>query len=220
VQDHHQIKPLKSIRQKLVGLGLEAAAIRLALALKYNPYWQKQPRVPRGHPDGGQWTDGGATQVASLGPVILPVLKEGGKIALRVASQRARSYLMRLPKYWMSEELFPSKEEFDFETGRIGFPSNRRPDLDLVWYENFAEVKRFLGPAGDGMEWHHIVEKRTAKYGLFPIEFVNSTDNLIACRSKSIDALPRGCKADFLGLVRGSDMLSSLNLFHFNTILG
>jgi hypothetical protein len=67
-----------------------------------------------------------------------------------------------------------------FETGRIGFPSNRRPDLDFVWYENFAEAKRFLGPAGDGMEWHHIVEQRTAKYGLFPIEFVNSTDNLIA----------------------------------------
>jgi hypothetical protein len=32
------------------------AAHRLILALRYNPNWHLQPRVPAGNPDGGQWT--------------------------------------------------------------------------------------------------------------------------------------------------------------------
>lgn len=48
-------------------LGASAALVRFYLAadrlrefLKFNPNWPSQPRVPAGHPDGGQWTDGGA----------------------------------------------------------------------------------------------------------------------------------------------------------------
>ncbi|MBI1274219.1 MAG: hypothetical protein GC131_09090 [Alphaproteobacteria bacterium] len=33
---------------------------RTALAAKYNPDWEAQPRVPAGNPGGGQWTDGEA----------------------------------------------------------------------------------------------------------------------------------------------------------------
>lgn len=36
------------------------AAVRLRLALRYNPYWHLQPRVPADNPGGGQWTRIGA----------------------------------------------------------------------------------------------------------------------------------------------------------------
>jgi hypothetical protein len=41
------------------------AGSRLQYALKYNPNWEQQPRVPAGGPDGGQWTDGGGSSDAA-----------------------------------------------------------------------------------------------------------------------------------------------------------
>ena len=38
------------------------------LERRYNPNWPSQPRVPRGNPDGGQWTDGGAFGGEELEP--------------------------------------------------------------------------------------------------------------------------------------------------------
>lgn len=43
----------------------ELAMYRHMLALKYNP---DQPRVPRGDPDGGQWTDGGRAGAQGTSP--------------------------------------------------------------------------------------------------------------------------------------------------------
>lgn len=174
--------------------------MRLSLVLKYNPRWYLQPRVPRGNPDGGQWTDGGGVQVATLGPVFLPVLKAGGRLALKTASRRARPYLMRLPKYWLLDELFPEDEQFDVETRRIGLPSRRRPQIGLVRFKSFDEAKRYLGPAGHGMEWHHIVEQRTAKYGLFPEQVINSTDNFIALPIGVHDCITRRMQRRFMGV--------------------
>ncbi|WP_153020052.1 hypothetical protein [Paramesorhizobium deserti] len=40
-------------------------------------------------------------------------------------------------------------------------------------------MRDYLGPAGPGREWHHIVEKRLADKGIFPPEQIHSTDNII-----------------------------------------
>jgi hypothetical protein len=53
VQPRQRNRSLAAIRQTLAGLRVDAAAMRLSLALKYNPHWRQQPRVPRGNPDGG-----------------------------------------------------------------------------------------------------------------------------------------------------------------------
>ncbi|WPZ14150.1 hypothetical protein T8J41_18785 [Nitratireductor rhodophyticola] len=53
---------------------LLAAAARLELALKYNPGWHLQPRVPAGNPGGGRWTDGG-TGSGAMGQDKAPVLQ-------------------------------------------------------------------------------------------------------------------------------------------------
>ena len=38
------------------------------LERRYNPNWPSQPRVPRGHSEGGRWTDGGASGGEALQP--------------------------------------------------------------------------------------------------------------------------------------------------------
>jgi hypothetical protein len=63
-------RDLLEIRYALSRAQLDVRRLRLSLALRrFNP---AQPRVPAGHPDGGQWTDGGGseprTQVVSLRP--------------------------------------------------------------------------------------------------------------------------------------------------------
>ena len=53
------------VRRAATDMGLKAAMDRLqrlfreqTLERRYNPDWRSQPRVPGGHPDGGQWTLG------------------------------------------------------------------------------------------------------------------------------------------------------------------
>lgn len=45
-------------------------------------------------------------------------------------------------------------------------------------FKTERELRAYLGPAGPGREWHHIVEKRLAGI-LFPAELIHSTDNII-----------------------------------------
>ena len=40
------------------------------LERRYNPHWPSQPRMPRGNPGGGQWTDGGASGGEVLQPSV------------------------------------------------------------------------------------------------------------------------------------------------------
>ena len=47
-------------------------------------------------------------------------------------------------------------------------------------FRNERELRRYLGPAGSGREWHHIVEKRLAGRKDFPAELIHSTDNIIS----------------------------------------
>ena len=58
-------------------------------------------------------------------------------------------------------------------------PTPRRPEHPLVEFRSNSELKRYLGPAGEGRSWHHIVEQRLADNGRFPTEWIHSTDNVI-----------------------------------------
>src|SRR5215211_7302479 len=50
-------RDLLKARDALAQIEIEVRSLRLALALRrFNP---RQPRVPAGNPEGGQWTDGG-----------------------------------------------------------------------------------------------------------------------------------------------------------------
>ncbi len=45
-------------------------------------------------------------------------------------------------------------------------------------FKSFRAFKRYMGKAGEGKEWHHIVEKRNAKR--FGAEVVHNTENIVA----------------------------------------
>jgi len=46
-------------------------------------------------------------------------------------------------------------------------------------FHSFAAFKRAMGPAGDGMAWHHIVEQGGGNLERFGAEAIHSTSNLI-----------------------------------------
>ena len=95
---------------------------------------------------------------------------------VRFAVRRALPYLRKPPRRWSGRA--PNENEFD-ETGRVAPPTPRRPEHPFVWFHSASELKRYLGPAGDGRSWHHIVEQRLGDNGRFPPEWIHSTDNVI-----------------------------------------
>lgn len=154
------------------------AALRVQRLLKYNPNWHLQPRVPAGNPDGGQWI----AYLLGAAASVLPILQRLGSGAirrLREEAQHARPLLRRMPKRWGSDEDFPQEDQFDRETQRIAPPSLHRPTHAFIRFRSEHELRRYVGPAGPGHEWHHIVEKRLAGRPGFPVEMIHATDNII-----------------------------------------
>ena len=83
---------LLDIRYSLARAQLEVRGLRLARALKrFNP---SQPRVPAGHPDGGQWTDGGGgtprAEVVTLRPRARTTRVIAGRVHEVTPAQEAR----------------------------------------------------------------------------------------------------------------------------------
>lgn len=169
---------IAAIRQRLSGLGFEAAAIRLAVALKYNPNWRDQPRKPAGSPDGGQWTLVG---YRTDGARFWRRLRPRQARSLREAFERIRPYLYLMPLPMTgTERQHRIYSEPNDGTGRLGPPTPHRPLSEYAEFPSWAAFKSYLGPAGPNYEWHHIVEQRLAENGLFRSEHIHNTDNIIA----------------------------------------
>lgn len=150
--------------------------MRLSLALKYNPRWREQPRVPRGNPDGGQWT--GGAQVAGAERILFPVLKEGGKRALRLAAPRVRRYLNRRPYYWEKGHDFPEEESSTKK--RVGSAHSRHAVRSMR--STGSKVGANSGtfsvrpiPDGSGITLWNSVWKATC----FAPERIHNTDNIV-----------------------------------------
>jgi hypothetical protein len=132
--------------------------------------------VPAGRPDGGQWTVAGP--LVPLGG--LPLLVRFASAVLRALQRRARQIAPRLwdlPQPWMGDE--PSESDFTDPTRRIGPPTPRRPGHEQLRFRTARELREYLGPAGPGRQWHHLVEARLAGRR-FPAELVHSTDNIVS----------------------------------------
>lgn len=163
------------LRVEIAAYRFRFAAHRLLLTLRYNPYWHLQPRVPAGHPDGGQWTVGLLVLASTLPALIRfapPILR-----ALRARARQIARFLSDLPQLWTGEE--PSEDDFADPTRRVGPPTPRRPGHEQLRFRTGRELREYLGPAGEGRQWHHLVEARLAGRR-FPPELVHSTDNIVS----------------------------------------
>jgi hypothetical protein len=47
-------------------------------------------------------------------------------------------------------------------------------------FDSFDEFKKYMGGAGEGKQWHHIVEQAQAAKSGFTQQMINSTDNVLA----------------------------------------
>lgn len=163
---------LTDIRLNLASLRVQLALIHLRREQRANPYWHLQPRVPAGIAEGGQWTD---AVLPALGQILARALQ--AVRALRRLAQGIRSWLNRPPQRWSGRR--PEEADFDEDTGRIGKPTERRPEHAQLRFRSFREFKEYMGSAGEGNEWHHIVEQRLAENGRFPPEEIHNTDNIV-----------------------------------------
>ena len=64
--------------------------------------------------------------------------------------------------------------------GGIGTPKEGRvlPSGHRA-FKSFDDFKDFMGPAGEGKQWHHIVEKREANLKRFGSESLHNTENVV-----------------------------------------
>nr|WP_257463327.1 hypothetical protein [Archangium lipolyticum] len=56
-------------------------------------------------------------------------------------------------------------------------------------FKSFDDFKDFMGPAGDGNQWHHIVEQRKVNVDRFGPEAIHNTENVIAVEKARHDAI-------------------------------
>ncbi|WNG37305.1 hypothetical protein F0U61_29255 [Archangium violaceum] len=56
-------------------------------------------------------------------------------------------------------------------------------------FKSFDDFKAFMGPAGEGKAWHHIVEQRKVNVDRFGPEAIHNTENLISVDKAKHDAI-------------------------------
>ncbi|MBL29551.1 MAG: hypothetical protein CMM50_18630 [Rhodospirillaceae bacterium] len=148
----------------------EVRAVIATAEARANPNWHLQPRLPRGHPDGGQWTREGDAEVV---PVAFPPSMYDRLAAL---VPRIKPYLRRLPRLVARGVRFlPPLMPLE----RMRLPSAQRPGHEYMEFDNWYEFKRVFGPADPGYHWHHIVEQRLVWMGRFSPRQIYNTDNTV-----------------------------------------
>ena len=73
----------------------------------------------------------------------------------------------------------------DYPTGQPAGGSGNSAQAAGKGFSSFDALKNYLGPAGTGKHWHHIVEKCQIQKSGFSSEQVNNTSNVIAVDSQT-----------------------------------
>lgn len=75
-----------------------------------------------------------------------------------------------------------SRSSTPFSAGRSAAKGARGVDQGFAvgaGFRSFSQAKRVLGPAGEGKQWHHLVEQTPGNVGRFGPEAVHNTGNLV-----------------------------------------
>ncbi len=150
----------------------EAAAGTEPAERKYDP---NQPRVPAGNPEGGQWTESGASSReqgrvsrASLVPKIPrqrpPTSNERVKVAKEIAIWIAEHGAA------VGEVVVAGSWLYYAVPTIVSYLDGPKP---------LAELQRDFGVRRAGYDWHHIVERSSALEDGYPLRRIDAPDNLV-----------------------------------------
>jgi hypothetical protein len=74
--------------------------------------------------------------------------------------------------------------------GGGGTPKEGRPLLSgHRAFKSFDDFKDFMGPAGEGKAWHHIVEQRKVNVDRFGPEAIHNTENVVLLKKEVHDKI-------------------------------
>lgn len=176
------ITKLRAARYEFVCETFRIKAIALGALLRKAGFRPDQPRVPRGYPDGGQWTDEGIdrSSIEDDFPLILisdeqprlPKIPDEEPPTPRLRNQIAVAVAQFLYATNDAVEIFELSEWlYDWANARI------------VAYLDEPKLLHELQEAAThptpGYEIHHIVEQTPARQDGFSEEQINSPQNLV-----------------------------------------
>jgi hypothetical protein len=179
--DVARLMAIRAMESGLLRLKWHAAALRFEIALRrhdvaliggYNP---DEPRVPRGNPDGGQWTGEGGS---SGGPPDGPLNGDEPKIPKeRPPRSRDRTAALKEVARHLTRVVGTVAEMARLvrwvETYSPQIESYRDPPKSL------EELQRAVSTPAAGYDIHHIVEQTAAERDGFTREVIDSPQNLV-----------------------------------------
>jgi hypothetical protein len=176
------------------GTRFEIAAHRHGLALKYG-YNPAQPRVPRGNPDGGEWTDSGRDGQGTLTGSFIGLMHLAGEIPTgdspedpekpevpekKPPTPKERTKVKKQVARWLDRisgtvEAVGAMAKLSawLETYSPEIESYRDPPKSL------EELQRAVRTPEAGYDIHHIVEQAQARADGFLRDVVDGPDNLV-----------------------------------------
>ena len=179
--DVRRLMAIRGIESGLLRLKWHAAALRFEIALRrhdlalkggYNP---DEPRVPRGNPDGGQWTSDGSSSGRPSGappngdepkvPKERPPKSRDRTAALKAAARSLVQFGGTVAEI--------AKINAWIETYAPQIESYRDPPKSL------DELQRAVSTPAVGYDIHHIVEQTPAERDGFTRDVIDSPQNLV-----------------------------------------
>ena len=181
--DIRRLMALRAFEAGLLRLKWLAAATRFEIALArhdralkagFNP---NEPRVPRGNPDGGQWTDGGGGSSGKIRPAgDIPAGDSPEIPKERPPTSRARSAALKAAARLlgpMAATVEIAKLGMWFTTYSAEIRSYGDPPKSL------DDLQQAVSTPAPGYEIHHIVEQSQAERDGFTRDVIDSPDNLV-----------------------------------------
>jgi hypothetical protein len=106
----------------------------------------------------------------------LAELKKGDRLSGLGGELQVFGHQVRFAKVLVFNLRVPGAHAF--RVGRFGGLVHNQCGAGKGGYNSFPSLKRALGPAGKGRQWHHIVEQ--SKVGQFGANAIHSADNVVA----------------------------------------
>lgn len=182
----------RTMERAIIDIRLRLAMDRLGetigvrLQRRYNPNWASQPRVPRGNPDGGRWTDGGAAEANAPVPPVIFVSDEFPDPPevppKRPAASKPRNETIKNTARWARR-----LRRFGGPVGAfLSYLDETWLSTDLNEIEAYMDDPRTLEDLQrdakfpkKGYQVHHIVEQTPARQDGFPKSLIDSPENKV-----------------------------------------